>query len=224
MPIRINLLAEALAAEDLRRRNPVKRFIIGGALVVALALVWSSSLMLEDMLAKKDLIGVQGEIQARTPEYDRVTQDMKKVSEAKRKLDALLKLSGARFLQGNLLNALQQTSVPGVQLTRLRVDQAYSQMEGTPPQTNRYGGVTVGHPPAATEKVVVSLEAKDVSASPGDQVNKFKEAVAKQSYFQTVLDKTNGVRLANLSAPQTGLDGKLYVSFTLECHYPDQYR
>ena len=36
MPIRINLLAEAIADEDLRRRDPVKRAIYGGAFVVAL--------------------------------------------------------------------------------------------------------------------------------------------------------------------------------------------
>ena len=35
MPIRINLLAESLAEEDLRRRDPVKRAIIIGALLVA---------------------------------------------------------------------------------------------------------------------------------------------------------------------------------------------
>jgi hypothetical protein len=53
MPIRINLLAEAKAAEELRRHDPVKRVIFVGALAVALTLVWSSSLQLETMLAKK---------------------------------------------------------------------------------------------------------------------------------------------------------------------------
>ena len=53
MPIRINLLAEAKAAEELRRHDPVKRVIFFGAFLVALALVWSSSLQLERMLGKK---------------------------------------------------------------------------------------------------------------------------------------------------------------------------
>jgi len=39
MPIRINLLAEAKAAEELRRHDPVKRVIFGGALAVALVFV-----------------------------------------------------------------------------------------------------------------------------------------------------------------------------------------
>jgi hypothetical protein len=223
MPIRINLLAEALMAEDRRRRDPAKRVIFAGALLVAVALVWSSSLLLKEMLAKKDLAMVQSEIQTRTNEYDRVLLNTKKTADAQYKLDDLQKLSAARFLQGGLLNALQQATVPGVQLTRLRVDQTYSYAEGTKSQTNRFG-VVAGRPPNVTEKVLVTLDAKDSSANPGDQVNKFNDALAQQSYFQTMLDKTNGVRLASLSPPQTGPDGKPYVLFTVECRYPAQSR
>ncbi|MGA3284655.1 MAG: hypothetical protein ABSD57_09390 [Verrucomicrobiota bacterium] len=223
MPIRINLLAEALIAEDLRRRDPAKRAIFAGALLVALALVWSSSLLLKEMLAKKDMNQVQSEIQTRTNEYNRILLSTKKIADSQNKLDDVKELSAARFLQGSLLNALQQATVPGVQLTRLRVDQSYFYTEGTKSQTNRFG-VVAGRPPTITEKVVVTLDARDSSANPGDQVNKFNDAVAQQSYFQTMLDKTNGVRLAGLSAPQTGPDGKPYVSFTLECRYPAQSR
>ncbi|HXR04768.1 MAG TPA: hypothetical protein VN836_08690 [Verrucomicrobiae bacterium] len=223
MPIRINLLAEAQVAEDLRRRDPAKRVIFAGALLVAVALVWSSSLLLKEMLAKKDLAMVQNEIQTRTNEYDRVLLSTKKIADDQSKLDELKKLSAARFLHGSLMNALQRTTVPGVQLTRLRVDQTYAYAEGTRSQTNRFGTVA-GRPPTVTERVLVTLDAKDSGANPGDQVNKFTDAIAQQSYFQTMLDKTNGVRLAGLSPPQTGPDGKPYVLFTLECRYPAQSR
>jgi len=223
MPIRINLLAEAQVAEDLRRRDPAKRVLFAGALLVAVALVWSSSLMLKAMLAKKDLAMVQGEIQTRTNEYDRILLNSKKTADAQNKLDELKKLSAARFLQGSLLNALQHATVPGVQLTRLRVDQTYAFTEGTKAQTNRFGTVA-GRPPIVTERVLVTLDAKDSSATPGDQVNRFSELLTQQSYFQTMLDKTNGVRLASLSPPQTGPDGKPYVLFTVECRYPPQSR
>jgi hypothetical protein len=223
MPIRINLLAEALIAEDLRRRDPAKRVIFAGALLVALALVWSSSLLLKEMLAKNNLNQVQNEIQTHTNEYDRILVSTKKITDGQNKLDFLKKLSAARFLQGSLLNALQQATAPGVQLNRLRVDQEYFNTEGTKSQTNSFG-VIAGRLPMVTEKILVTLDAKDSSANPGDQVNKFNDAVAQHSYFQSMLDKTNGVRLASLSAPQTGPDGKPYVLFTLECRYPAQSR
>src|SRR5208283_1043370 len=100
MAIRVNLLAEALAAEALRRRDPVKRTIFAGALLVALMLVWSSSLLLEGMLAKKDLSAVQTEIQDRTNEFSQVTVNLKKTADTQKKLDALQQLNASRFLQG----------------------------------------------------------------------------------------------------------------------------
>jgi hypothetical protein len=224
MPIRLNLLAEALATEDMRRRDPVKRAIFGGALLVALALVWSSSLLLEDMLANTGLAQVDSEIQTRTNEYSLVTANLKKIAETQRKLDALQHLSASRFFQGDLLNALQQIYVPNVKLMRFRVDQTYLYKEGSPTQTNSFGNVMLGHPGIATEKIVLSLDARDSSANPGGQMNIFKENVIKQPYFETRLDKTNGLRLSNVTAPQIGPDGHAYVLFTLECRYIDQTR
>lgn len=223
MPIRINLLAEAKAAEELRRHDPVKRVIFVGALAVAITLVWSSSLQLETMLAKKEVTDRQTEIAARTNEFQRVLTDQKKTAAAKEKLNALKKMTDSRFLQGNLLNALQEVTVNGVRLTRLKVDQDYFSAAGTPSQTNK-NGVIRGRPSTAMEKIVVWLDARDSSANPGDQVNKFKEAVASQSYFKATLNKTNGVQLVNLSAPQAGFDGKPCVLFTLKCIFPEYTR
>jgi hypothetical protein len=222
MPIRINLLAEAKAAEELRRHDPVKRVIFVGALAVAVTLVWSSSLQLETMLAKKTVFDKQTEIAARTNEFQRVLTDQKKTVAAKEKLNALKKMTNSRFLQGNLLNALQQVTVDGVRLARLKVDQDYFYTAGTPSQTNK-NGVILGRPSTLTEKIVVWLDARDSSANPGDQVNKFKEAVANQSYFKATLNKTNGVQLINLSAPQA-VDGKPCVLFTLKCNFPEYAR
>jgi len=222
MPIRINLLAEAKAAEELRRHDPAKRVIFVGALAVALTLVWSSSLQLQTMLSKKEVSDRQTEIAARTNEFQHVLTDQKKITAAKEKLNALKKMTNSRFLEGNLLNALQKVTVDGVRLTRLKVDQDYFPAAGTPSQTNK-NGVILGRPSTVTEKIVVWLDARDSSANPGDQVNKFKEAVASQSYFKATLNKTNGVQLINLSAPQA-VDGKTCVLFTLKCNFPEYVR
>ncbi len=223
MPIRINLLAEAQAAEELRRRDPVKRMIFCAAFLVALMLVWSSSLQLQAMLAKKDVSDRQTAIEARTNEFQRVQVDQKKMADVKAKLDALKKMTASRFLQGNLLNALQLVNVSGVQLTRIKVDQDYLYAPGTKPQTNG-DRITRGWPETVTEKIVVSLDAKDSGPNPGDQVNKFKEAVAGQTYFKASLNKTNGVQLTYLSPPQIGPDGKSFVLFTVQCNFPENTR
>jgi hypothetical protein len=225
MAIRINLLAEAQAAEELRRRDPVKRAIFAGAAFVALALIWSGMAEINEVLATERLTGVQTAIETRTNEYDRVMEDQKKVGAIKIKLAALEKLSASRFLQGTLLNALQQTLVDGVALDKFRIEQDYFAGDaGTAPQTNG-DHVISGRPPTTKERIVLTIDARDFSSNPGDQVDKFKQAIAKQDYFKTVLDKTNGVQLANPpSPPQNGPDGKPYVSFTLECRYMEHTR
>ena len=101
MPIRINLLAEAQIAEDLRRRDPVKRAVYVGVLLVVLALVWSSSLQLGVMISKRDLAQVQQSIEAHTNEWQNVLDSQKKVYDARAKLSSLQQLSAVRFLQGN---------------------------------------------------------------------------------------------------------------------------
>lgn len=223
MSIHINLLAEAQAAEDLRRRDPVKRAIFIGVSLVVVSLVWSGTVEVSAVLAKERFAGVQASINARTNAYQHVESDRKKIGTIQFKLAALQNLQTNRFLQGSLLDALQHATVDGVQLTRLRVDQACILTEGTESQTNG-DRVIAGRPATVKERIIAHLDARDFSANPGDQVNKFKDAIAKQAYFQAMLDKTNGVQLANPpSAPQTDA-GKPYVIFTLDCRYPEVTR
>lgn len=220
MPIRINLLAEAKIKEELRRRDPVKRTIFFGAFLVVLALVWSSSLQLEVIIANKDLSRLQAAINSRTNEYQSVIVSQKQVETIKEKLAALQKLSSTRFLQGNLLNGMQQATMDGVQLARVRVSQSYELTPAVANKTEKGRVVTLGHPATSTEKIILALDAKDFSPNPGDAVDKFKERIAGQTYFKTMLSPTNGVKLISLSSPQSGPDARPYVLFNLECYFP----
>jgi ribosome-binding ATPase YchF (GTP1/OBG family) len=218
MPIRLNLLSEVQAEEELRRRDPVKRATFIGVFLVALSLVWFSSVWLETKIALKTKTQVDSEIQSQTNEYNRVVADLKKISDGQRQITALQQLNTNRFLQGNLLNALQKIYLPNVQITRLRLEQNYSQKEGTTPSGNipaRAG--------AATEKITLTLDARDFSSSPGDQVNRYKELLSKNDYFLKNI-QPNGVRLLNLSAPQTAMNGRSYVMFSLECRFTEKTR
>lgn len=223
MPIHINLLAEAQAAEELRRRDPVKRAIFIGASLVVVSLMWSATVKVSAILARERFALVEGSINAQTNAYQRVESERKQIAQTQVKLAALQKLQSARFLQGNLLEALQHATVTGVQLTRLHVDQANIFKEGTAAQNNG-DAATAGRPATVRGIIIVHLDARDYSANPGDQVNNFKQVIAKQPYFQAMLIKTNGVQLASPpSAPQNDA-GKPYVMFTLDCRYPEVIR
>ena len=223
MPIRLNLLAEAQALEDQRRRDPAKRALWVGAFIIVVVLVWSSSLQLRVMMVKSELNRVEGQMSSRSNEYHQVVQSMQKLNDVRRKLVSLQQLTTNRFLQGTALNALQQTALEEVELRRFRTDQKYVQIPESKPATNENNQVIPGRPASVIEKIVITLDARDVSATPGDQVSRFKQSVAASSYFQSLLTKTNEVRLTSLLPPtllSTG--GKSYVGFTLECRAPER--
>ena len=223
MPIHINLLAEAQIAEDLRRRDPVKRAIYFGAFLIVLALVWSSSLQLEVVINRSDLEQMQTRIATHNTEWQGVVANQKKINDVRSKLTALQQLTAARFLQGNLLNGMQQLAFDGVQVTRIRVDQTYNGVPATA-STSDNGRTTPGRPATTAEKIVLTFDARDESSTPGDQVNKFKDAMGELGYFKNLLNKTNGVLLTSLSPAQIAPDGKACVLFTLECDLPQQTR
>lgn len=224
MPIRLNLLAEAQAAEEQRRRDPVKRALWIAALLTALMLVWASSLQLKAMIANQELQRVVGQMSAQTNDYKKVIESQKRINDFNHRLVSLHALSTNRFLAADLLDALQRAVLEEVRLSQLRVEQAYALVEGTKPKTNA-AGVTPGRPPSATERITLTFEGSDSSPSPGDEVAKFKDLLSRQPYFEAHLGRTNGLNLKSLSAPQVSPEsGRAIVLFTLEAKFPPKTR
>jgi hypothetical protein len=224
MPIRLNLLAEAKAAEESRRRDPLKRALVAAALSIALMLVWSSSLFLKGVLANSELSRMQGQMSGRTNLYQSVINNQKKMEDIRRNLTALSQLSSNRFLSATLLNALQQSTVEDVQLIRLKAEQTYVLAEATKPTTNG-DRILPSKPATETEKILITLEGNDFSRNAGDQVSRFKQTLAANPYFREMLAKTNAVNLKKLEPPQVSVaTGKPFVLFALECRYPEKTR
>jgi len=227
MPIRLNLLAEAQAAEEARRKDPVKRVIWIGVMLMSVLMAWSLSLQFKSMMGKKELARVAEEMNRFKKDFSKVQDDLKKVDDLNQKLHALKQLSESRFLNANLLNALQQTNVDDVQLIHLKLDQSYVAHEATKAQTNN-NCVVPGKPPTVTEKIVVNIEGSDASPNPGDQVEKYKGAISGLPLIKEMLGKTNLVLLKNqvktMLPAQGSTVGKEGMLFTLECRSIDRTR
>jgi hypothetical protein len=215
MPININLLAEAQAAEDLRRRDPVKRAGLIAVVLVLAVLVWSGSLQVKLISENAKLSRLESSLSARTNQYHQILANEARLTEVKGRLAALQNMTRDRFLTADLLNALQRTSVNGVQLTRLRVEQSFSKPADAKPGK-----------PSCSERTTVILEAKDSGSNPGgDDITSFKESIACNPYFQHAHISTNDILLKNLSAPQVDTEnGAAFVAFMFECHYPEKLR
>ncbi len=226
MPIRINLLAETQAIEDLRRRDPVKRAVLIGVVLVAIMLAWSSSLMVKSLVVKSDASRMESELNSRTNDYRQVLENKRKLAEDYQKLAALHRLATNRFLVGNFLNAFQQISVDNVQLVHLKLDLNYTVTEEVKAakDSEEGGASTPAKPGTATEKISFALNARDNSPAAGDAVNRFREAISTAPYFKAQLGEQNGIRLKSLSAPQTDPDGSPFILFALEASLPEKKR
>jgi hypothetical protein len=226
MPIRLNLLAEAQALEEERRKDPVKRAVLVGGVLVLLVGFWCGFLQMRVVFSRSDLNSLQSRWSSIDKKYQVAIESQRKTVEAETRLASLHQLATNRFLWGNVLDAFQKIAADadGIQLARLRVDQVYTTIEGTPARTN-VDIVIPGKPSGASERIVITLDALDTSSPAGNQVVRFKDVIATNSFFQGRLQKTNGLLLTALSAPQVDPARKSqFVTFTLQCNFPEKVR
>jgi hypothetical protein len=225
MPISLNLLAEANAAEEMRRKDPVKRGMFICGFIVFLVVLWSSTLQFKIIAAKSDLSRLNARWKEIEKKYQNAIDTRKRSSDTETKLAALQNLNTNRFLWGTAFNAVQLTlnGIEDIQVTRIKSEQTYQQNEEVRPRRDG-GRVTPGRPASAAERISITLDAVDRSAQPGGNVSRFKEAIAGVPYFQSNLTKTNGVLLTSLSAPQVGPTGRPQVLFTIQCFFPEKVR
>lgn len=209
MPIRINLLAEAQAAEEMRRKDPVKRAIWVGGFAVFVVLLWAMTLQFKVMQARSEVSTLQAEWKTIEKQVQVINDHRNSTRELEQKLSAIDQFTTNRMLWASVLNALQHTTVEGVQLSRLRTEQTFTPNEGKSA--------------SVTEKILVTFEGKDFIVGPTDHVPQFKESLVTYPYFQSNLQKTNNVQLTSLSAPQT--DGtRAFRAFGLQLFFQEKER
>lgn len=224
MAVRLNLLAEALDLAEQRRRDPVKRAFWVGGFVVALTLLWYLSLFLNTWRVNAELANREARWKTIEKDYQRVAKDKSEATALHDKLLSLHALASNRFLLASPLNALQHAivKVEDVQVTRLRLDQNFVLTPGTKAVTNSNKKVTAAKPAYVTDKRLLLIEARDFSQPQGSQVSAFKSALYSTPYFQQQLGSLDDIRMTGL-ARQTDPNeaNRVYVTFTLECRFPD---
>lgn len=225
MPIRLNLLAEAQAEEELRRRDPVKRSIWLGGLLVCCVLAWSSILLIKQFTLNASLSKKESALNAQSGRYEKIVGNEKQLAEIRHKLGALNRLAVNRLLWGNVLNALQQATLDDVPLIRFRSDQSYLVTEEVKSKTSESGRVTLGKPGFVTQKITFFFDAKDISTTPGDRIGKYKEVLVGAPFFGKGETNSKGITLTlkNLSAPTFDPENsRSAVQFSLECKFADK--
>jgi hypothetical protein len=225
MPIRINLLAEDQALEEMRRKDPVKRSIWVGGFVLFLVALWGLTVFLKTTVVRVELSSLKGKWESIEKQVKAVENWRRQDVEISQKQSALQQFATNRFLYGNVMNALQQTVVDKVQVMRFRTQQSFSQNEPPRAAAAAAGAAAPAKGASATEHVQVTLDGRDASPRSGDGVPRYKDALALSPVLQATLQKTNNIQLISLSAPQNDpIKGGTFVLFGLQMNFQDKER
>lgn len=216
-------MAEAQAAEELRRKDPVKRGIWIASFLVLAVILWIAKLQTDIMFENSRYSRIDGEWKSKVAKYTTVTNNQVKTVDVEKKLSALDNLRTNRFLWGPVLNALQKTVFEDIQVTRIRGVQTFAKENDSSIGT---GSSRRFIPGGMVEKDSLYIEAKDLK--PNEQTyNKYKEALGNSDYFIKALGRKDGFVIDGTLGPLT-VDpinpNRQFVTFNLVTHYPDTRR
>jgi hypothetical protein len=194
--IRINLLAEDQTAEEMRRRDPVKRAILAGGFLLGLMVVWSLLLQLKLTQANHKYEAIRTQWAPLEKQDQLVRTNLTRNADMQRKLEALGKLSANRFLWSAPLNALQFCMIDNIELSELVMHQTVTTNAAVIDPNKK----VPTKPATATEDI--SIDIKGLDFAPGNAGNhtKFIDTVKQQPYFRDHLRKPESVTGINRTA------------------------
>ena len=222
MPIRINFLAEEQAALEMRRRDPVKRAILGCVAILVLMLVLIGANQLRRMKAASELKVKEEELAKIDKDARSVEEAIRRIADIEQKTQKLKNLAANRFLWSRVLETLQKCNVDGVQVTRMTSGQQYDIVQPVAPK-----GENKGKPGSSTERIRIVIDGRDSSPSTGQSgYSKFRDALAATDLFKSTKLGAGNVRLLGLSQPVGDPTDptRTTVTFTIECIIPETIR
>jgi len=126
MPIRINLLAEEQAAEEMRKRDPIKRALFAGGAIAVLMVGWIAITQFSVSAARAELTGLGASLKKIEDSSKLVKSNQLAAAEMHGRLGSLDRYGRERFLSGSLLDAVQRAAVDKVRLMEIRVEQKHT--------------------------------------------------------------------------------------------------
>jgi hypothetical protein len=215
MPIRINLLAEAQAADEMRRKDPVKRALWFGGFLVVLVGIWVGKLQWDIQYKKEAMASANATWNNGLAKYSAVTNNQAQAAQIDIKINQLDHLSTNRFLWAPLLNALQRTVVDNIEVIHIHGDQSLTKDEATKK------GVTY-----MIERTSLSIDAKDYDPN-NQNYDKYKLTLNNDPYFTNNVDPKDSFVIDGVLSPLTADPNdpsRQFVSFTLTSHFKERRR
>lgn len=125
MPIRINLLAEQQAAEEARRKDPVKRALWAGSGLVIVMLLWAAMLQLQVNAGRAAFRDIEDRLKKADDEANTYRNIQAQAGDLERRSLALDRYATSRVVWGSALNALQSAAQDSIRLMSVNSSQRY---------------------------------------------------------------------------------------------------
>ncbi len=131
MPIRINLLAEQQAADEVRRKDPVKRVIWGAVIVVALFIAWIGILQVQTASGRSEVEAYESRLKRIEETSKQVRSDRGLATDIERRIASVDAYSSNRFLWANALDAFQAVTTENIRIVEFNATQRYMTNESS---------------------------------------------------------------------------------------------
>lgn len=232
MPIRINLLAEAQAEEEQRRKDPVKRIILGAVGLVIVVVAWTGTLVMQAMARESDLTATKQKLEQLKPRHEQIKRNDLLAVEARQKIERLHYYATNRFLWAPVLNALAQVSTnsfaTNITFNRLQADQQFVELPAIKAVTNSTGQVlTPARPEGIAERNRVLVDARDYGQEADNNYMKFQNAVIEAPFFKSLLDPRTPAVLNNLTlgaADPLQPGSRPFRTFVMQFQFAEKFR
>jgi len=233
--ISINLLAEEQETSEWRRRDPVRGGFWGAGVAVGLVLIWAGAEGYQLWRAGQQLTQLQARLKNLQDTPGESVNNAQRIQEMEKRIRALTRLGQERLLWTPMLNALQFTTVGGIEFHKLAISQTIAKPAPvalpaartpgpTAPSAANPAGSKPKTPPAlpVTEKTVLSVQAKNY----GDERQMWRliEEIVQHPYFKERLRPDQPVLLKDLQPRQVdpGNPNRTFALFTIECYFAER--
>lgn len=232
--VRINLLAEAREAAEMRRSDPVRRAAYVAVAAVVAVLLWAGCIGWQTWTVRKDARQLENRLQSLQSGSNKSLQDAREAAELQSTLDNLVRQGSTRFLYAPVLDALQHLDVEGIQLQRVQLERSI--LEETPPKSaapaprapaSGGGRTTEATKPAKPkpiikERVVLTIVGRNYLDS--GNLSRLANAISQSPFFRERLRAEQGVLLKGLQSRQVDPSNsdRTFEFFTIECTFTDR--
>jgi hypothetical protein len=222
MPIQLNLLAEQQRVELERRRDPVRRTLIGGIAAAGLMLAWYAALQGYAATLNSSLDRNKAALSDVESKSQSVIASLRRSAEVDNRLKALQSLATNRFLWGNTLHALQHSMVPGIEVSRISARQAFQ----IDPPAEKKDDNAPKKPRYSTEQLTLSIEARDYAPAAELNHTRLMGKLGSSDYFQPLLDAKEGVALRERGReqPDSIAPDRMFIQFRVDCLFIEKKR